>query len=85
MSLSTKTEIQKLVSAALKPAYKKKQINTEQYTDINRDVSRLLYDIAAKGGDSSHGHDKERWRTIAAEEVENSVRKLRGVEVSPAA
>jgi len=85
MSLNTKTEIQKLVSAALKSAYKKKEINTEQYTDINRDVSRLLYEIAAQSGDSAHGQNRERWRTIAAEEVEKSVSKLRAIEVPPAA
>lgn len=82
MPLSTKTEIQKLVSTALKPVYKKKEINTEQYTDINRAVSRLLYDIVA--GDLSDSADRERWQSIAVEEVDKSVKRLRGIEVKPA-
>jgi len=76
--MSTKTEIQKLVSAALRPAYKNRSINTEQYTDINRDVSRLLYDFAAE---SSEASDRERWGIIAAAEVDKCIKRLRGVEL----
>lgn len=85
MTLSTKMQIQKLVSAALKPAYKKRHINTEQFTDINRDVSRLLYDMVAESGYSSDGTDEDRWRTIAAAEVDRSVKRLRSLVIKTGA
>lgn len=64
-----------MVAAALRPAYHKQQIDKEQYTDINRDISRRLYEQVGDGG----GLTKEaehKWESIAAQEVDLAVSKL---------
>ncbi|KAJ5811459.1 hypothetical protein N7474_007760 [Penicillium riverlandense] len=43
-SLSVKSDIQKMVGTALKPHYKRKLVSKDQYTDINRSISRMLYE-----------------------------------------
>lgn len=43
-SLAVKSTIQKMVGVALKPHYREKTISKDQYTDINRTISRMLYD-----------------------------------------
>ncbi|KAE8154740.1 hypothetical protein BDV25DRAFT_147356 [Aspergillus avenaceus] len=44
LSLAVKTDIQKLVGGALKPFYRSKIISKDEYTGINRNVSRMLYE-----------------------------------------
>jgi hypothetical protein len=68
MSLEAKSDIQKLVSSALKPLYNEAKITKDEYTTINRDVSRLLYD---RIGDLEHLQDEQRqeWEKVAGEEV----------------
>lgn len=39
-----KSEIQKLVGRALKPHYRAKGVSKDEYTDINRSISRKLYE-----------------------------------------
>lgn len=75
MSLSAKAELQKLVSAALKPHYKNSVINKDQYTDINRNVSRMLYDIVGDNSTASE-EKREEWERIATNEVEKAVKAL---------
>lgn len=77
MSYSTKTEIQRMVKAALGTRYKDKQITKDQYTDINRDVSRTLYDQVrdAEGLANQEGRDK--WQQVANDEVERAVETIR--------
>ena len=76
MSLSAKSDVQKLVSAALKPHYNDQTISKDEYTNINRDVSRMLYD---KIGDfeSLGGEDKVKWEKVAGEEVKKAVGALK--------
>ena len=75
MSLSAKSDLQKLVTAALKPHYKSNAVNKDQYTDINRNVSRMLYDRVGDIG-SQDGERKEEWERIATEEVDKAVKAL---------
>ncbi|KAL9082572.1 MAG: hypothetical protein Q9159_006334 [Coniocarpon cinnabarinum] len=75
-----KKEIQTLVTANLKPLYHRKEISTEQYTNINRHISRLLYDKVAQGG-GLQAEEREQWKGIAAQEVESAVRALKAVSV----
>ena len=82
MPLSTKQEIQNMVSSALRPRYKKQEVNRGQFTDINRDVSRMLYDRVGDADALSDQKDREYWQRVAAEEVETAVRALTGVEVN---
>ena len=76
MSLSHKQDVQKLVSAALKPHYNDQVIDKDQYTNINRDVSRMLYD---KIGDfETLGVDgKAKWEKVAGEEVDRAINALK--------
>lgn len=43
-SLAAKSAIQKMVSAALKPHYQENTVSKDQYTEINRTISRKLYE-----------------------------------------
>ncbi|KAJ5584964.1 uncharacterized protein N7459_004764, partial [Penicillium hispanicum] len=43
-SLAVKSAIQKMVGAALKPHYREKTVSKDQYTEINRTISRMLYE-----------------------------------------
>ena len=42
--LNVKSAIQKMVSTALKPHYRANTVSKEQYTEINRTISRMLYE-----------------------------------------
>lgn len=74
--LDNKADVQKLVSAALKPHYHEQKISKDEYTTINRDVSRMLYD---KIGDfeALDLEGKARWEKVAGEEVNKAVTALR--------
>lgn len=71
-----KADVQRLVSAALKPHYREQKISKDEYTTINRDVSRMLYD---KIGDfeALDLEGKARWERVAGEEVNKAVTALR--------
>lgn len=77
MSLSAKLNAQKIVSAALQPYYRGSSISKDQYTDVNRSVSRMLYDKAGDLGSVS-GDAREEWERFAAEEVAKAVESLKG-------
>jgi hypothetical protein len=76
MSLSAKSDVQKLVSSALKPHYIDQTISKDQYTVINRDISRMLYDKIGDF-DSLAGNDKAKWEKVADEEVNKAVGALK--------
>ncbi|KAK5091716.1 hypothetical protein LTR05_001901 [Lithohypha guttulata] len=75
-SADNKADVQKLVSAALKPHYHKQEITKDEYTTINRDVSRMLYD---KIGDfeALDLEGRARWEKIAGDEVSKAVTALK--------
>lgn len=79
-----------MVTAVLKPIYLKKEVTKEEYTDINRDVSRLLYDkVGEAGADALADQEtREKWQQMATTEVDNAVKMMRANRVavlSPAA
>lgn len=76
ISLSAKSDVQKMVSAALKPYYKKNTISTDQYTDINRTISRMIYEKIGDTG-SVNGDAKESWERLASNEVAKAVGSLK--------
>jgi len=78
LSYSTKAELQRMVTAVLKPKYVKKEVTKEQYTDINRDVSRLLYEkVGDAGATALAGQEtREMWQRMAGDEVETAIRSL---------
>jgi len=69
-----------MVKAVLRPMYKSRKINTQQYTDINMSVSRLLYERVGEVGGLLDDDERERWRAVAAEEVDAAVK---GLEKNP--
>lgn len=73
MSYSAKEEIQRMVKLALRPRYLEKLINKDQYTDINRDVSRRMYDLVGDASALADQSAQERWQGIAADEVQKAI------------
>lgn len=76
ISLSAKSDVQKMVSAALKPYYKKNTISKDQYTDINRNISRMIYERIGDTG-TVNGEAKENWERLASDEVARAVESLK--------
>ena len=66
-----------MVKSALGSRYRDQEITKDQYTDINRDVSRMLYDEVddAKGLADQVGRDK--LQRMAIEEVEKAIKTLK--------
>ena len=62
-----------MVKLALGPRYKDKSITKDQYTDINRDVSRRLYDMVGDASALIDGAAREKWQGVAEEEVRKAV------------
>jgi len=75
MSIEAKEGISKIVKAALAPHWKAAEISKEQYADINRDVSRKLYEIVGDH-DTSDDKEKSNWEKVAVSEVETAVKSL---------
>lgn len=76
MSLEAKEGVQKMVSSALKPHWHRSEISKDQFTDINRNVSRMLYDKVGDEGNLKDG-SRETWAKMASEEVAKAVQSLR--------
>ncbi|KAL4988357.1 ribosomal L37ae protein family-domain-containing protein [Aspergillus falconensis] len=76
LSLEVKSDIQKLVGTALKPHYRSRLVSKEEYTDINRNISRKLYEHAL-GLDSLESTTKARLEAMAKEEVHKAIEALR--------
>ncbi|KAJ9605756.1 hypothetical protein H2200_009605 [Cladophialophora chaetospira] len=76
LSLTAKEDVQKLVSTALKPHYHDQTITKDEYTTINRDVSRMLYD---KIGDfeTLDVDGRAKWEKVAGDEVTKAVNALK--------
>ena len=75
-SLGVKSDIQRLVGKALKPYYRRDYITKDEFTDINRRISHMLY---GQVGDreSLDDESKAALNTTAKEEVQRSVGHLR--------
>jgi hypothetical protein len=79
LSYSTKRELQRMVTVVLKPLYLKKEITKEEYTCINRDVSRLLYERVGDAGAEALANQetRARWQQMAGDEVSIAVKAYR--------
>lgn len=75
MPLSIKADLQKMVTTALKPYYHNNTVSKDQYTDINRNISRLLYDKVGDMGNID-GDARDTYEKIAGEEVTKAVKSL---------
>lgn len=77
LSYSAKEELQRMVKLALGTRYRDKEITKDQYTDINRDVSRKLYDMVKDVGELADKEQRERWQSVADDEVKKAVGAIR--------
>lgn len=77
LSYSTKSEIQRMVKTALGSRYRNSEITKDQYTDINRDISRMLYDRVGDAEGLADGKEREKWQKLASDEVEKAVDAIR--------
>jgi hypothetical protein len=73
-----------MVTSVLKPLYTKKEVTKDEYTDINRDVSRLLYDrVAEAGSDALSTQDaRDKWQKLANTEVDNAIKGIAGARTA---
>ncbi|KAI9754139.1 MAG: PHD and RING finger domain-containing protein 1 [Lichina confinis] len=76
MSPSAKTDISRLVKLALRPFHKNGSVSYDDYTSINRNVSRKLYDLVG-ATDHLDSAAKERWEKVAVAEVGQAVQALK--------
>ncbi|WEW61175.1 hypothetical protein PRK78_006665 [Emydomyces testavorans] len=86
LSLHIKSDLQKIVRAALKPHYRQHLVSKEEYTEINKRISRMLYDLAGskESGDLMNAESKARWACFANSEVTKAVQKIRELKSSDA-
>lgn len=76
ISIEAKEGIQKIVKKALDPHYKKPSgITKEQYADVNRLVSRMLYDKIVDPT-ALNDDEKSAWEKVASAEVAKAVEGL---------
>lgn len=75
-SSAVKSEIQRIVGAVLKPYYRSKIVSKDEYTDINRNTSRLLYERVGGIG-SLDPEMRANLEKSAKDEVEGAVDSLK--------
>lgn len=75
MSIQAKEGINQIVKTALAPHWRQATITKQQYADINRAVSRKLYDIIAQQS-VIDDEEKHKWKTMATTEVETAVKSM---------
>ncbi|PWY87041.1 hypothetical protein BO94DRAFT_65716 [Aspergillus sclerotioniger CBS 115572] len=76
LSLDVKSDVQRLVGTALKPYYRSRIISKDEYTDINRTISRMLYERVG-GVETLEAAAKATLEGVAKEEVEKAVDALK--------
>ena len=75
MPLSIKADLQKMVTTALKPHYHRNAVSKDQYTDINRKISRMLYERMGENGQLDND-TRDALEKLAGEEVASAVESL---------
>lgn len=76
LSFSNKKEIEKLVRLALAPYYQAGDMSSDQFAEINKAVSRILYNKITGDG-RIREWEKSRWMGYAKKEVEKHVEILK--------
>ncbi|ROT40499.1 hypothetical protein SODALDRAFT_356495 [Sodiomyces alkalinus F11] len=77
ITLRAKEKINGIVLAALKPHWRAKKLTVDQYSNINRDVSRKLYDSIRDASALDDDAGKKNWEKVAAEEVAQAISGLK--------
>lgn len=75
MPIEAKESISKIVKGTLGPHWRSGQLTNDQYMEINRNVSRKMYEVV---GDEYANIDRDRsaWERIAAYEVSTAIRLI---------
>ncbi|KAI9734523.1 MAG: hypothetical protein M1834_002123 [Cirrosporium novae-zelandiae] len=81
LTLTAKSHVQKLVTTALKPYYHKQDISKDEYTSINRNVSRTLYELIGDDVSNLDEYTKEKWEKEANEKVEEAVKEMKSLKL----
>ncbi|OOF98380.1 hypothetical protein ASPCADRAFT_164892 [Aspergillus carbonarius ITEM 5010] len=76
LSLNVKSDVQRLVGTSLKPYYRSRIISKDEYTDINRTISRMLYERVG-GVETLEAGTRATLEGVAKEEVEKAVDALK--------
>lgn len=76
LSYPAKEEIQRMVKLALGPRYRDKEITKDQYTDINKDISRKMYTLVADAEALADQAERGRLQGVANDEVRQAVAAL---------
>ena len=71
-----------MVKLALGTRYRDKEITKDQYTDINRDVSRRLYDLVGSATALADQAEREKWQGVADDEVNKAIASLAAVTIA---
>ena len=71
-----------MVKLSLGSRYRDKEITKEQYTDINRDVSRKLYELVGDASALADQTEREKWQSVADDEVKRAIVALSAVTIS---
>lgn len=82
LSYSAKQEMQRMVKHALGPRYQNKEITKDEYTDINKDVSRKLYSMVVDASALADQTEREKWQRVADEEVSKAILALSTAKTS---
>ncbi|KAF4966595.1 hypothetical protein FZEAL_10633 [Fusarium zealandicum] len=70
-----KIRINEIVKGALRPHWRSQKLTTEQYSSINRDISRKLYD-EVKGAASLNDEARQQWEKRVNKQVAQAVAEL---------
>jgi hypothetical protein len=65
-----------MVKLALGSRYRNKEITKDEYTDINKDVSRKLYGLVVDASALADQREREKWQAIADDEVAKAITSL---------
>ena len=76
LSYSSKEEIQRMVKLALGSRYRNNEVTKDQYTDINRDVSRKMYELVGDASSLADQDGRQKWQGVAEEEVRKAIALL---------
>ena len=62
-----------MVKLALGSRYRNNEITKDQYTDINRDVSRKMYELVGDASALADQDGRQKWQGVAEEEVRKAM------------
>ena len=81
INICTKNDIEKMVRNALTPHYRPGGISKEDFSNINKSISRKLYSMVVVETGRIKDWEKGKWQKMAEEEVQREVDELKNAMV----